>query len=282
MLKKLFILLVVFSPTLLFAQSNSELLKNWKSSEFPKKEELVPNTNFWRVYVEDNELKVTKDYKVLDIPKHIRLTDSETYKLSEKIVGHTAPSDIQAVDDGYLISVDRGEFGGELMWFSKTSKRTYELSSGGSYKQFITRANEILVSEGLAHLGTNVGYLMQIIKKDGVWKVEHYIKLPFAPKLVCLGKDGSILILTTYNIISVDKDKHIKTVVTLDNWDINSYTTSMVAHNNSIYIGMPFQVFKYSLDSGKSEWLTPNKITENNPLITTTQSDNPVLTDIES
>lgn len=46
MLKKLFILLVVFSPTLLFAQSNSELLKNWKSSEFPKKEELVPNTIF--------------------------------------------------------------------------------------------------------------------------------------------------------------------------------------------------------------------------------------------
>ncbi|UIR54782.1 hypothetical protein LZQ00_10890 [Sphingobacterium sp. SRCM116780] len=256
MVKKLFILLISLIPTILSAQSYNKLLKDWKSNPLPKHQSYEGQIDLWTVYLEDDQPKVTEKSKPIELPKYIQLKDSKEYESSDKILTHADPSDFQITDNGFLISVNRGEWGGELYWFSKNGKKNYHVDAG-NYIQFITRSNDILVLEGLAHLGTSDGRIMQLIKKEDIWTAQKYLELPFAPQTACLDKEDNILIVTTKNIVSVDKNKQIKSIVSFDLWEDHSTSSSIIMHNNILYVGMLFGVYKYALDTGKSEWLTP-------------------------
>lgn len=252
MIKILFLLIITLTPTFISAQSYSTHLTDWKSNPLPKDQSYKGHVDVWTVYLEDGQPKVTDVMKKVQLPKKIDISKSKDYTLSIKLFGQTDPSGVQTVNNGFLISLDQGEFGGQLYWFSKRGRKNYTVADG-NYGQFITRGNEILVLED-----TNVGNIKQLIKKDGKWAVENYLKLPYPPQTAILDMDDNILVVTSKNIVSVDKNKQMKTVVTLNLWEHHFVSTSMILHNNTIYVGMQFGVYKYSLDTGKSEWLTPN------------------------
>ena len=100
------------------------------------------------------------------------------------------------VDDGWLLGDDRGEFGGELVyWASRDS--SYIIIDENIQDIFYTPYGIIAVG-GLSHMAINDGVLYKILKsKDGKYSAEVYQYLPGASYSNHLLEDGCLLLNTT-------------------------------------------------------------------------------------
>lgn len=252
-MNRLFIFLILIFPNILCAQSYSKVLGDWKSNPLPKSQDYKDDVVSWTVYLDEGIPKVTHEKIEVRLPKGIDLKKSKEYSSPVRRMIGGEYIDYQAVDNGYLISVDRGEFGGELYWFSKRGRKNYEVSSA-NFNQFVLWNDQLFALDDQMRDGS----IELISKKDHRWTKETFLKLPHAPQAACLDKNGNLLVVTTDNILQIDKNKQIKILTGLDLWDGHSRSTSMIRYNDELYIGMLFGVFKYSLETGKCEWLTPN------------------------
>ncbi len=55
------------------------------------------------------------------------------------------------VNDGWLVGVDKGEWGGNLFWFNENGTQ-YEKIASGNIENIFNINGEIYVTEGLAHM----------------------------------------------------------------------------------------------------------------------------------
>ena len=101
-----------------------------------------------------------------------------------------------AVDDGWLIGFNEGEFGGALYWFSRDGKRSFVISSD-QIVDFFSLADGLYAIEGLAHMSASRGSILRISRpKQGVpWQARSVLALPYAPYAVTVRRDGTAVIM---------------------------------------------------------------------------------------
>ena len=87
-------------------------------------------------------------------------------------------------------------------------------------------------------------------------KILEYLKLPFAPYATQLDANKNMIVVTSDNLLSVNRLGSVDTLVKEGFWS-SLYPTSMVIHKNICYVGMRQAVLKFDLFTKKQEWLMP-------------------------
>lgn len=265
-----------------YGQESPIFLKNWNTYPIPENIMGFNHAkNNWFVYLDKNEIRVIDDY-------------SNTYKqnLSNKKLPFKIEKlgiiDAVQVEDGYLVGFNRGEWGGELYWYSKNGKKNNEIvgSIFSSPIQFIKRDNKIYAITGLSHMGMSNGNIIKIDKEQKKWKVEEYIKLPDAPCAIQLDSKDNMLVFTSSGLYSIDKEANLDTLsikirhpiiptievefpndtIIIKQKPINVhpkwlwgflYPNSMVIQNDVVYVGMRGGVYKFDITTKEEKWLLP-------------------------
>jgi hypothetical protein len=122
---------------------------------------------------------------------------------------------VLAVDNGYLIGFDAGEFGGGLWWFSKDGTRHRKLSLRASdslddyYPEnvhgLVRNGSDVLAFEGLTHLGLNSGRVVKVSRSTkGEWQVSLFAELGACPHAIVEESPSSWLLATTSGVWRLD------------------------------------------------------------------------------
>ena len=262
----------------IFGQEHETFLKNWKVYPVPTSEDTLSKYNHdqndWVVYLDQNEVRVDHSYKycpTVKLPFAIKQSESDIINISKPLAGLI---DAFEVDDGYLVGFNRGEWGGELYWFSKDGKKRYKIS-GHQIVQFIERDDKIYAIEGLAHLGLTGGSIIEIKKQKKKWVAKEFLKLPTTPQAIKLDSKGNFIVVTfgtnwsfakegadviinaTPGLFSIDRNARTDTLVKDGIWGDYLYPSSIVIQDDIVYIGMRKGVYKFNLATKKEEWLLP-------------------------
>ena len=240
----------------------------------PTSEDSLSKYNFdkndWVVYLDQNEVRVNHSYKyqsTIKLPFAIKQSESDIINISKPLAGLI---DAFEVDDGYLVGFNRGEWGGELYWFSKDGKKKYEISKQQITK-FIERDDKIYAIEGISHLGMSKGSIIEVKKKKRKWTTTEYLKLPTAPEVAQLDGKNNLVVVTSSGIfldsnknfgvvpsrlLSIDSNANVDTLVKAGMWDY-LYPSSIIIQDDIVYVGMRKGVYKFDLATKKEEWLLP-------------------------
>jgi hypothetical protein len=124
-----------------------------------------------------------------------------------------------AVEDGWLIGFNHGEFGAPLYWFSRDGKRHY-LISNSYVVAFFMRPDGMYAIEGMAHMGASCGSLIRVARatRKGKWRAERFVRLPFAPNTISLKRDGEMIIALSDSLVLVNSKGHITTLISDAPW----------------------------------------------------------------
>jgi len=240
--------------TLSYSQMDSFDIAHWKSYPIPTNQDTLMKYNWskleWHLQRDGKKVyaKLSKEIqKDKKLPFELKAL---TAREKEELTGDIS---FIKVDDGYLVSFWRGEFGGSLYWFDKNGE-TRKKVARAMIVQFIRRDNKIYAIAGLAHMGYSNGGIIEVRKETGEWKLFDYVPLHDAPYAINLDKQKNFIVVTSSHLFSVDQNKAIDTLVVKGFWDM-LYPTSLVVNKKQILIGMRQGVFKYDLSSRKEEWL---------------------------
>ena len=134
---------------------------------------------------------------------------------------------VRRVDDGYLIGVDRGEFGGGLYFSSLDGLSTYQIQEYLRIHEIVKFNQRIIATEGLAHMSLNGGSLLEVYR-EGSWKVRKIAKLPDAPSIVKPYKNN--LLIIGHNYISLlTKDLQVLPLVKAPySWGAFNATSALI------------------------------------------------------
>lgn len=232
-----------------------EAIRTWKTYPVPDKKiaySYNSSMSDWTVFQKNGEIYAinSREFPPVELPFKIHPKKEDEYKLGGKISS-------KPVDDGYLVGFYRGEWGGNLWWFSKDGKNRYEISND-IIVSFFERDNKIFAIQGLAHLSMSDGSIIEIKKEKDKWIRETYLMLPEAPEGADVYKDF-IIIITSNNLIKIDKQKKIDYLITDGFWTSYLYPTSLIVKDNIAYIGMRKGVLKYNLLTNGQDWLMRGK-----------------------
>ena len=266
---------------LLVFKENTTFLKNWVSHPVPTDKDTISKYNHapndWVVYFDGDDIRVddVRNYGSSSgvknkLPFEIRQSNRKGINMSAPLAGLI---DVIEVEDGYLVGFNRGEWGGELYWFSKDGKERYEISDH-HIVQFIERDNKIYAIEGLVHISITGGSIIEIEKQNRRWIAKEYLKFPTAPRVIQLdSKDNFIVVTFGTNwsfkiegieviakpgLFSIDREANIDTLVEDGIWGDYLYPSSMIIQNDVVYIGMRKGVYKFDLTTKSDEWLLPD------------------------
>ena len=166
-----------------------------------------------------------------------------------------------AVDDGWLVGFNQGEFGAALYWFSGDGKRSYKVSDH-QVVDFFSLPDGIHAIEGLAHLSMSEGSVIRIARpKPGAhWEAISVAKLPFAPYAVSLRRDGTMLITLSDSLVSFGSDRKIHTLLADVPWGgLYPNSSILLPDEQRLYIGMRQFVGEFDLTTKKFRFLIPSK-----------------------
>ncbi len=234
-------------------KKDTSKITSWKSHKVPKNQKEFLKYNYdldgWNVFIEN---------KVVKVKRFSTKTTDSTLKalLNINKDGKTDLSYIKG-EDGYLVGLNHGEFGGEIRWYSNEGK-IIKSKKGLKIRQFIKRDSEIYAIQGLNHMGLSYGSIITVRYSNKEYFPEEYLKLPNAPEAAILDSNNTFWIITSQSILSVKPDKTIQIILNHCFWQNGLYPNSIVLNNNVIYAGMRGGVFKYNLKTKKQEWLLPN------------------------
>ncbi|MGG9964661.1 hypothetical protein [Ferruginibacter sp. SUN106] len=239
-----------------FCQQVTTSVKEWKSYPVPANKDTLSNyilqhDTDWTVVSVDNTIAAvnTRVKPAESLPFKIMASKKEQYKFSQEYT-------VIKVDDGYLIGFRRGEWGGNLYWFSNDGGNRYEISTD-QVNQFIKQDNKIYAIEGLSHLGISAGRMISINKDNGKWKVKEFLKFDAEPEAIDIDSKKDFIIVTAKGLYSATVTAAIHPVVADAFWHRYLYPTSLIVQNDIVYIGMRKGIFKYDLKTKKQEWLMP-------------------------
>lgn len=251
------IFLTVFISSLSFSQKDISNVSKWKSYPVPTNQDTLQKYNGskleWHIEEKNKQVyaKLLKKFSTeKNLPFKIKpLSERE----KEDLTGEISFID---VEDGYLISFYRGEFGGRLYWFDKQGIKR-KLVGRAMIVQFIKRKGKIYAISGLAHGVSSTGGIIEIQKEKENWKLFNYVNLNDAPYAINIDKKKNFIIVTSEHLFSVDMNKKVDILLSKGFWD-SLYPTSLVVNKTVVFIGMRQGIFKFNLATNKQEWLMPD------------------------
>lgn len=166
------------------------------------------------------------------------------------------------VEDGWLVGLDAGEFGGGLWWFD---------SRGGGRKQlapdnvvgFAKSSKGVLVMTGLQHLGLDHGRVLLITSEGGERRAEQLSDLGSAPRTFVAESPDSLLVMTTRGLARVTTNGVVQQLLST-NYGLLYPRSMTLSPSGVIHVGMRHFVTRLTptVGSYKEEWFVPADCTK--------------------
>lgn len=166
------------------------------------------------------------------------------------------------VEDGWIVSFDHGEWGGEIWWFAPDGRERY-LFSRANLVAFLPTARGLYLATGIAHGTTNEGQIERLARgKGGRWSSRPTYILGSAPGAAIVEPAGTILVATNEQVVRLDTTS-LRPTVLLDDapWG-GLYPNSVVATpGGRVFVGMRHGVARVEPPgrSPRVTWLLPNR-----------------------
>ncbi|HKE58764.1 MAG TPA: hypothetical protein VKB46_18765 [Pyrinomonadaceae bacterium] len=173
-------------------------------------------------------------------------------------VGTKGYRHVISVDDGWLVGMDIGEFGGGLWWFSADGLRSRKLSNE-NIVGFAATAKGTLIFVGLAHLALDEGKVLRI--SDGTnaeRQLEPLVNLGSAPVAFAVEAPDSVIVLTTTGLVRVRTSGPIEHLLKTRYGQL--YPTSLTLSSSGvIYVGMRQFITRLTPagNTYSEEWFVP-------------------------
>ena len=178
-------------------------------------------------------------------------------------VGTKGYRSVEQVDDGWLVGLDVGEFGGGLWWFSSDGKSSKKLSED-RIKGFAKTSTGVFAVTGLAHLSFDDGKILQIGNGTaGNRKIQTLADLGSAPQAFVVESSDSLLILTIRGLVRVKTSGITEQLLATKYQQL--YPNSMILLSSGvIYVGMRHFVTRLTPTENryKEEWFVPDNCTQ--------------------
>jgi len=219
------------------------------------------DTTSWTLFVKDGQILALN----IDHPNAREYVPADTLPLqvieqlwNDEKIDYKKGNGILPVDDGYLIGIDQGEWGGRILWYSKDGKEKYKISDD-QISDFIRKDGHIYAIEGLLHTYTSKGSFIELRKINSKWVSQLVTKLPFAPFGIAINSKNNFVIGTSNNIIEMRKDGHYTILCDKPVWNAfdDNYLDpkSLLIKNDILYAGMKKGVLRYDLRTKEERWL---------------------------
>jgi len=164
---------------------------------------------------------------------------------------------VKKVSDGYIVGINRGEFGGGLFFISQNGLENYQIAGYLRIKEIFEFNSRIYAIEGVAHLGSNYGKVIEIYK-DTMWKCKIVSDLIEAPILTAKYKKEQIIVTSQY-ILKMTKNGQIEQILQSPFFWGALYPSSFFIEKNDIYLAMRQGILKikYFTKNPIYEWYLP-------------------------
>ena len=165
------------------------------------------------------------------------------------------------VENGWLIAVNAGEFGGALWWYGPdgdTRYRIADLSVVGLHALPAIGANDRYIAiEVLSHRGEEIGRVQTVVHgSGGRWELRPIASLPSAPHVSTTTSDGGVVIALTGGVAKVKADGTVE-VARVANLGQLYPSSISEASDGSILVGMRRYLLRVPrARGGKAEWFT--------------------------
>lgn len=165
---------------------------------------------------------------------------------------------VKKTSDGYLVGLNKGEFGGGLYFIKPDGLDGYEMAGYLNIHNIFEYNSKYFAIEGLAHLGGQRGQIIEIFKADTVWKYKSLTSLIEAPALITDYNNENIIVTSQY-ILKFGKDLKVSEILKSPFYWGMLYPSSILIDNNDLYLAMRQGVLKIKkFDSTPEyEWFIP-------------------------
>lgn len=174
-------------------------------------------------------------------------------KLEVSRLGQTGKTDSckLTLEDGTLLGIDRGEWGGALT-FTPNSKQNEQTIKRGNIKFIFKYNGKIYFIEGLAHLSNSEGALYELQKKDTAFTYNKILDFDDAPEAFTIC-NNQFLIATYKNFFIVTNFK--KQLIFKDVFWSGLCPNSIAAiDDKSVFLGMRSGIAKLDLKNKKLKY----------------------------
>lgn len=165
---------------------------------------------------------------------------------------------VKQTADGYLVGLNKGEFGGGLYFIKPDGLDGYEMAGYLNIRSIFEYNSKYFAIEGLAHLGGQRGQIIEIYKEDTVWKYKSLTKLIEAPALITDYKNETIIVTSQY-VLKFGKDFKVQEVLKSPIYWGMLYPSSILIDKSDLYLAMRQGVLKIkTFDTvPEYEWYVP-------------------------
>ncbi|CAL2063617.1 hypothetical protein [Tenacibaculum sp. 190524A05c] len=149
------------------------------------------------------------------------------------------------IDDGKLLGINQGEWGGTLSFIPKNKEHGERLIKKGNIKYIFEFNNRIYFIEGLAHLSYSGGAIFELTKDANNFTFEKKLEFDDAPEAFTIYKN-KILIATHKNFYVVENFE--KELIFENTFWTSLYPNSIaVVDNENVYMGIRSGLVKLNL-----------------------------------
>ncbi|RYG24351.1 hypothetical protein EON82_11025 [bacterium] len=164
-----------------------------------------------------------------------------------------------SVEGGTIVAINRGEWGGKLLFRPKGSKREIVVSKD-QVVAFVQLPGVLYAVEGLAHLSISRGSIIRIDKTPGGWKTVRIAKLPAAPYAATIRSDGSLIITLSDGVVAYDARQGLRRIVGDAPWSgLYPNSSALAADGRHLYVGMRQYVAEVNLATRRVRMLVPSR-----------------------
>ena len=165
---------------------------------------------------------------------------------------------VKKTSDGYLVGLNKGEFGGGLYFIKSDGLDGYEMARYLNIHNIFEYNSKYFAIEGLSHLGGQRGQIIEIFKVDTLWKYKSFIRLVEAPELITDYNNEKIIVTSQY-ILKFEKDFKVSEILKSPFYWGMLYPSSVLINKKDLYLAMRQGVLKIkSFDSSPEyEWYIP-------------------------
>lgn len=224
-------------------ESKTVDLSRWKIKPLPIEPDRLQDANHsennWQFLIEDNQLLIVQDNSREKSQNLLPFSDEFTAKNQRLFSGKRH---VKKVKSGFLVGLNHGEFGGGLVFVSDDESVVYNFGERLRIREFFELNSKIYAIEGLSHLGSSGGQIIEIYKDD-IWTYKTAVKLDETPSLIEKLEDYFI-ILTNRNLIKLTKNLEIKKILTAPiDWQV-LYPTSVYIDAENLFVAMREGILK--------------------------------------
>jgi len=164
------------------------------------------------------------------------------------------------VEDGWIVSFDHGEFGGEIWWFAPDGQQR-NLFSRANVGDILPTATGIYLATRIAHGFDDGGQIERLVRgKGGKWSSEVALHLSSAPGAAIVEEGGTLLVATSKQLLRIDPASW-KTTILVDDapWHMLYPNSIAVERSGRVFVGMRHGVARFGPNGGadSGNWLIP-------------------------